>query len=321
MKKLIKNTGLMLLTLFCMVHSSCSKDNEPVSSRQEQVTVTLAMDSRGGELDKDVKDLHVLFVQNSVVIAHVNYNETNPLSGNTIKVIGIKRVATDIYAIANTSNIESLENLLDEIKDGDEIPANFEQTILNGIYPKVVAVDDYLPMSAKVSITNEEMRNAQNNIEKDVALLRAVARLDINIINTTSGSFTVNKINFGEFLAGGTYLFEGDKWNNFKQPSPGIDPTEISNNDNKTFSYYIYESPEEQSSYTIALDAAGAPDAVKTPVCFMDNAKDESGNPVTSIKRNMHVIINATVESTGMPIHLNVDVLEWISKPLGPTYQ
>ena len=116
-------------------------------------------------------------------------------------------------------------------------------------------------------------------------------------------------------------MFEGDKWNNFNQPSPGIDPTEISNNDNKTFSYYIYEGPETQNVYTIALDATGAPDAVKTPVCFMDNAKDESGNPVTSIKRNMHVKINATVESTGMPIHLNVDVLEWISKPLGPTYQ
>ena len=122
----------------------------------------------------------------------------------------------------------------------------------NGAFPAVAVPAAGLPMAGfKQVIVNQE------RVTERIEVVRAVARLDIELENATGSDMTVQSINLGAFVADQAYLFgqgneampEGTAYSTKAWEVSG----RIADGEKGTYSYYLYPSAAGADAYKLGL--------------------------------------------------------------------
>ena len=122
----------------------------------------------------------------------------------------------------------------------------------NGAFPAAAVPPTDLPMAgSKRVIVNQE------RVTEKIEVVRAVARLDIELENASGSAMTVQSINLGAFVANQAYLFgqgneampEGTAYSTKAWEVSGT----IGNEEKRTFSFYLYPSVAGANAYTLGL--------------------------------------------------------------------
>lgn len=161
----------------------------------------------------------------------------------------------------------------------------------NGAFPAAAVPAAGLPMAgSKQVIVNQE------RVTEKIEVVRAVARLDIELENVTGDEIRVERIPFGAFGADRAYLF-GQGGENEVMPDevtckefeiPGRNEV-IATGGKANYVYYIYPSAAGTGAYTMGLETGSW---TYNEVLL----KDDQGRDLTAMPRNTVYKINALVD-------------------------
>lgn len=308
MKKLRRYLGAIGLLLLMGVVTSCIKDDIATTSDADAVNITVNVGSRAADseafTDEGIKTLRLILVQDGRIVSNLRHDftttEGQPLLEKGINIIGLKKAATNFYAVVNE---ESAEVSFDR---GFAVGANFSerdfmQTVLEAkeaTFPKTDISEKGLPMQGKASKSKDEL---VDNVSVEIPVERVVARIDLNLVNNTGSTLDINHINFGNFFPSQTQLGEfapGTYAPKTFAESVKI-PATAGNNTHK-FTYYLYESQAGAGYYTVSLNDEKEYPAVPILV---------GGQQVTELLRNHILSITGTVNSSGW--ELTCEVAPW----------
>lgn len=309
MKKLRRYLGAIGLLLLMGVVTSCIKDDIATTSDADAVNITVNVGSRAADseafTDEGIKTLRLILVQDGRIVSNLRHDftttEGQPLLEKGINIIGLKKAATNFYAVVNE---ESAEVSFDR---GFAVGANFSerdfmQTVLEAkeaTFPKTDISEKGLPMQGKVSKSKDEL---VDNVSVEIPVERVVARIDLNLENNTGSTLDINKINFGNFFPSQTQL--GEFAPGTYAPKTFAESVEIpatAGNNTHKFTYYLYESQAGAGNYTVSLNDGKEYPAVPILV---------RGQQVTELLRNHILSITGTVNSSGWELTCEVNPWE-----------
>lgn len=122
----------------------------------------------------------------------------------------------------------------------------------SGAFPATAVPPTGLPMAgSKRVIVNQE------RVTERIEVVRAVARLDIELENASGSAMTVRSINLGAFVADQAYLF--GQGNEVMPEGTTCSPEvrsvsgSIADGKKETYSYYLYPSAAGADAYTLGL--------------------------------------------------------------------
>lgn len=162
-----------------------------------------------------------------------------------------------------------------------------------GAFPAAAVPLTGLPMAG-----SEPVKVNQERVTKEIKVVRAVARLDIELENASGSAMTVESIDFGKFVANQAYLFGGTghevpanvEYSNKNMPVN----RDISDGGTSTFSFYLYPSEAEAGKYKLGLTAnINNTNNTYTPQPLKDA---RNGNDLTAMPRNTLYRIHAIVD-------------------------
>lgn len=309
MKKLRRYLGAIGLLLLMGVVTSCIKDDIATTSDADAVNITVNVGSRAADseafTDEGIKTLRLILVQDGKVVSNSKHDftttEGQPLLEKGININGLKKAATNFYAVVNE---ESAEVSFDR---GFAVGVNFSerdfmQTVLEAkeaTFPKTDISEKGLPMQGKVSKSKDEL---VDNVSVEIPVERVVARIDLNLENNTGSTLDINKINFGNFFPSQTQL--GEFAPGTYAPKTFAESVEIpatTGNNTHKFTYYLYESQAGAGNYTVSLNDGKEYPAVPILV---------RGQQVTELLRNHILSITGTVNSSGWELTCEVNPWE-----------
>lgn len=162
----------------------------------------------------------------------------------------------------------------------------------NGAFPAAAVPAADLPMAG-----SKQVMVNQERVTERIEVVRAVARLDIELENVTGDEIVVERIPFGAFGADRAYLF-GQGGENEVMPDevtckefeiPGRNEV-IATGGKANYVYYIYPSAAGAGKYTMGLKIEGR-DEYKAQDLLNDR-----GLPLTEMPRNTVYKIRAVVD-------------------------
>lgn len=308
MKKLRRYLGAIGLLLLMGVVTSCIKDDIATTSDADAVDITVNVGSRAAEVDEDnsevlanegIKTIRLILVQKGKVVINSKHSFTSP-DGQTlleqgIRIIGIKKEATDFYAVVNEASVNVV---YDNMKIGTDFDVKvFSQAQLVP-YSEFKPEENRLPMVGSKSVSDIE-----DNATISIDVTRAVARIDLTINNETGSALEVNQVNFGKFFPDKGFLLgtpESEQIS-YSVKSFSEDNTTIAIDGSQLFSYYLYESLHGEA-YTVGM--TGSNDYDLAPI--VDKTTHQT---ISSLPRNTILKVNATANPTGWELFCNV--LPW----------
>lgn len=305
MKKLRRYLGAIGLLLLIGVVTSCIKDDIATTSDADMVNITVNVGSRAADsealTDEGIKTLRLILVQDGRIVSNLRHDftttEGQPLLEKGINIIGLKKAATDFYAVVNE---ESAEVSFDR---GFAVGANFSeqdfmQTVLEAkeaTFPKTDISEKGLPMQGKASKSENEL---VDNVSVEIPVERVVARIDLNLVNNTGSTLDINTINFGNFFPSQTQLGEfAPGTYDTKTFAENVEIPATAGNNTHKFTYYLYESQADAGNYTVSLNDGTEYPAVPILV---------DGQQVTELLRNHILSITGTVNSSGWELRCKV---------------
>lgn len=300
MKKINKYLGLFLLAWMTVAVSSCIKDNFTAETPAEKANITInigsrAIDANNSEVkdNEDIQTLRLILVQDGKIVVNSLYDystEQENVLNKSIYIIGLKAVPTDFYAIVNEASVTQ-----DFTDTSFPIGAPFDGTAFHQAQlASMDKVEKALPMAG--SIQQKAIIDGENI---EISVTRAVARIDLNVINKTGSALDVSKINFGKFFPSEGFLVETQGTPATSSKSFQENQT-IEANGKYEFTYYLYESP--QGEYKVGMDGSTRYDLAP----IIDS---ETNLQVTSLPRNTILKVNANANPTGWELQCNV--LPW----------
>ena len=167
--------------------------------------------------------------------------------------------------------------------------------------------EDGLPMAGSEQVLVNKERNTVK-----IEVVRAVARLDIELENVTGDEIRVERIPFGAFGADRAYLF-GQGGENEVMPDevtckefeiPGRNEA-IATGGKANYVYYIYPSAAGAGKYTMGLKIEGRADEYKE-----QNLLNDRGLPLREMPRNTVYKIRAVVDVDAITFR-GITVDEW----------
>ena len=261
---------------------------------EETAQVTLRFNTRAESAlaDEDVKegegmeDLQIVLYRrvNGVYTYYKKYDHEVPEgeTGSTTVDLGDVQLGDYLfYVVANGASA------------GLTDATGMEEDDLKGYVMKGGVFPAGLPMAGfEPVIVNQE------RVTKEIKVVRAVARLDIELENASGSAMTVQSINLGAFVANQAYLFGGTghevpanvEYSNKNMPVN----RDISDGGTSTFSFYLYPSEAEAGKYTLGLTAnINNTNKTYTPQPLKDA---RNGNDLTAMPRNTLYRIHAIVD-------------------------
>lgn len=121
-----------------------------------------------------------------------------------------------------------------------------------GAFPAAAVPLTGLPMAG-----SEPVKVNQERVTKEIKVVRAVARLDIELENASGSAMTVQSINLGAFVADQAYLF--GQGNEVMPEGTTCSPEvrsvsgSIADGKKETYSYYLYPSAAGADAYKLGL--------------------------------------------------------------------
>ena len=189
------------------------------------------------------------------------------------------------YAVANGGLTVSEEGMTEDKLKG--------YVMKGGVFPAEAVPPAGLPMAgSKRVIVNQE------RVTDSIKVVRAVARLDIELENVTGDEIRVERIPFGAFGADQTYLFGQDEESEVMPGEVKYEVFEITGRDEviatggkANYVYYIYPSAAGAGKYTMGLKIEGRADEYKE-----QNLLNDRGLPLREMPRNTVYKIRAVVD-------------------------
>lgn len=308
MKDLRKYLGLTGLMLLMGATTSCIKDDFS-ATEAHTANITVNIGSRSGEIDddnsevladEDIKTIRLILVQDGKVVSNSKHDFTTAagelLLEQGIRIIGLKQVPTDFYAVVNEASVNV--NYDTQFKINEAFNHNvFSQAQLVP-YAEFNPETNGLPMVGSQSVAAEAI---VDNATISIDVTRAVARIDLTINNKTASALEVNQVNFGKFFPDNGFLQEATSGQIFYDVKSFTENKTIAVDGNQTFSYYLYESLQGEA-YTVGM--TGSNDYDLAPI--VDKTTHQT---ISSLPRNTILKVNATANPTGWELFCNV--LPW----------
>ena len=297
MRYMKKYTSLTLLTLLVMLAGACSKDT-PMESRAESANITVNIASRG-QVDtgneevkehEGIKTLRLIMVQEGKVAGNWlrEYNDNSNSLTQTFRILGVKAVDTQLYAIVNEKGV----NL--DYAESFQVGSTFNNAIYNQaqLYEPKVA-ENGIPMEGYLRIPQADI---VNETSVSISVTRALARIDLTVNNKTGGELRIDQINFGAFFPVSGYLIKRKDGTVQNQTKDFTGDQTIVTNGTHTFTYYLFES--SGGTYTVGMKGSTNYDPAQI--------YDKDTKPIASIERNQILKINANANPTGWELACTV---------------
>lgn len=304
MKKLRRYLGAMGLLLLMGVVTSCIKDDIATMSDADAVNITVNVGSRAADseaLSNDgIKTLRLILVQDGKVVSNSKHDftttEGQPLLEKGINIIGLKKAATDFYAVVNEASVAVNYDELFKISETFRHNA-FSQVQLVP-YSEFKPEENGLPMVGSKSVSDIE-----DNATISIDVTRAVARIDLTINNKTGADLGVSKVSFGKFFPTNGFLLAQSDASVTYTTKTFDESNTIENAKSDVFTYYLYEScSEEEGVYKVGLN-----ESPEFPLTQIYDAVSKA--PIKEIKRNTILKINAIANASGW--ELQCEVAPW----------
>lgn len=226
---------------------------------EETAQVTLRFNTRAGSAltdenakkDEGMKDLQIVLYrrENGEYTYYDKYDHVVPEgeTGSTTVDLGDVQLGDYLfYVVANGASA----GLTDATgMEEDDLKG---YVMKGGVFPAAAVPPTVLPMAgSKQVIVNQE------RVTEKIEVVRAVARLDIELENASGSAMTVQSINLGAFVADQAYLFgqgneampEGTAYSTKAWEVSGS----IADGEKETYSYYLYPSAAGADAYKLGL--------------------------------------------------------------------
>lgn len=307
MKKLGRYLGAIGLLLLIGVATSCIKD-DIATTETGTANITVNISSRSGEVDndnsevlanEDIKTIRLILVQNGKVVSNSKHSFTAPdgqkLLEQGIRIVGVKKAATDFYAVVNEANVN--KNFESDFKVG----TTFDGPAFSQV--QLIAYSSFNSANGLPMVGCETKPSLSDGDEVMIKVTRAVARIDLNINNKTGADLNVSKVSFGEFFPTSGFLFSQSDASVQYTKKDFVESETIENEKSNVFTYYLYEScSNEEGIYKVGLN-----DSPEFPLTQIYDAVSKT--PIKEIKRNTILKINAIANASGW--ELQCEVAPW----------
>lgn len=307
MKKLGRYLGAIGLLLLMGVATSCIKD-DIATTETGTANITVNISSRSGEVDddnsevlanEDIKTIRLILVQNGKVVSNSKHSFTAPdgqkLLEQGIRIVGVKKAATDFYAVVNEANVN--KNFESDFKVG----TTFDGPAFSQV--QLIAYSSFNSANGLPMVGCETKPSLSDGDEVMIKVTRAVARIDLNINNKTGADLNVSKVSFGEFFPTSGFLFAQSDASVQYTEKNFVESETIENEKSNVFTYYLYEScSNEEGVYKVGLN-----DSPEFPLTQIYDAVSKT--PIKEIKRNTILKINAIANASGW--ELQCEVAPW----------
>lgn len=265
---------------------------------EETAQVTLRFNTRAGSALADeyakegegMKTLQVVLYRrqgSGYQFQHV-YKYTVGDSENGRYIVNLDDIQLGDYMFYVIVNGESVGMTVGE--EGMTEAALKDYPVRSTTFPTEGLPEAGLPMAgAKRVLVNKE------DISKEIEVVRAVAKVEIELKNESGSDITVNSINFGDFIANQAYLFgetghEVPAGDIYRDDNMQVNRY-ISDGGTSTFSFYLYPSEAGAGKYKLGLttntDKTYAPQPLKDA---------RNGNDLSAMPRNTLYRIHAIVD-------------------------
>lgn len=304
MKKLKRYLGAIGLLLLMGVVTSCIKDDIATTSDADAVNITVNVGSRAADseafTDEGIKTLRLILVQDGKVVSNSKHDftttEGQPLLEKGINIIGLKKAATNFYAVVNEASVAVNYDELFKISETFNHDA-FSQAQLVP-YSEFKPEENGLPMVGSKSVSDIE-----DNATISIDVTRAVARIDLTINNKTGADLGVSKVSFGKFFPTNGFLLAQSDASVTYTAKTFDESNTIENAKSDVFTYYLYEScSDEEGVYKVGLN-----ESPEFPLTQIYDAVSKA--PIKEIKRNTILKINAIANASGW--ELQCEVAPW----------
>lgn len=322
MKKLGKYLGITLL-LTWVVCSCIKEDFSPENN--DSASVTVKLDTRADDnnvlANEGIESVRLILVQggNIAVNEMIDFTkpENKPLLEKGITLLGVKAGATDFYAVVNETN--NVEYNFSGIKVGEPWDKNFNPslTVFQGKPYPTSNSEISLPMYGEKP--NESI---EDNKTITIDVTRAVARIDLNIVNNTGEPLKLDKVSFNDFFPNAGFLVSSeDKEFAYFAPTFDISDQNITvssdNKATKAFTCYLYESLKDPKTdpYKIGLMLGNKSYDMQPIQNFFPE--------INKLARNTILSITATInkKDEGTCAMVTCKVQPWNEQELGPTFE
>lgn len=252
----VMRKAIYMLSVLCLaaLWGGCQR-----GGGEETAQVTLRFATRAGSAltdenakkDEGMKDLQIVLYRrvNGVYTYYKKYDHEVPEgeTGSTTVDLGYVQLGDYLfYVVANRASA----GLTDATgMEEDDLKG---YVMKGGVFPAAAVPLTGLPMAgSKQVIVNQE------RVTERIEVVRAVARLDIELENASGSAMTVQSINLGAFVADQAYLFgqgneampEGTAYSTKAWEVSGS----IADGEKETYSYYLYPSVARADAYTLGL--------------------------------------------------------------------
>lgn len=330
---------LLVLTLFMVI--SCSKDNsmgkDDIGSLRLEIPmiedVSRASTEIGTDIENKIYSLRVLIldVDDNVICNHYVYSESGLT--NSVKIDKVPVGFVQMYVIANEeslgmdySNIETWKNSVVDEEGVKKILFTDKNEIKK--FPLRGSVfagqNTGLPMTWEhKSLEVVPQTEGGEQIIK-VELLRAVAKINLNVSHDYTQPIRITDVSFGPFMGDRFYLFKDANtivpeipddavYSDKDYPGLAIDlPVGIST---RTLTLYVYPSsaykPDMPEPYTVGFKSLINDDVITYPTKPILGA---DGLPIRQILRNKLININVKISETNTKF--DYDVVDWSSETI-----
>lgn len=307
MKKLGRYLGAIGLLLLIGVVTSCIKD-DIAATETGTANITVNISSRSGEVDndnsevlanEDIKTIRLILVQNGKVVSNSKHSFTAPdgqkLLEQGIRIVGVKKAATDFYAVVNEANVN--KNFESDFKVG----TTFDGPAFSQV--QLIAYSSFNSANGLPMVGCETKPSLSDGDEVMIKVTRAVARIDLTINNKTGADLGVSKVSFGKFFPTNGFLLAQSDASVTYTTKTFDESNTIENAKSDVFTYYLYEScSDEEGVYKVGLN-----ESPEFPLTQIYDAVSKA--PIKEIKRNTILKINAIANASGW--ELQCEVAPW----------
>ena len=281
---------------------------------EETAQVTLRFNTRAGSAledenvkeDEGMKDLQIVLYRrvNGVYTYYDKYDHVVPKGENGSTTVDLGDIQLGDYLFYVVANGASAGLTVGEEEMAEA--ALRGHIMRNGAFPAAAVPAAGLPMAgSKQVIVNQE------RVTEKIEVVRAVARLDIELENVTGDEIRVERIPFRAFGADQTYLFGQDEESEVMPGGVKYEVFEITGRDEviatggkANYVYYIYPSAAGAGKYTMGLKIEGR-DEYKEQDLLNDR-----GLPLREMPRNTVYKIRAVVDVDAITFR-GITVDEW----------
>lgn len=326
MKKTKQYISLLLAAFMATGLSSCIKEDYAGSS-DETATVNLVFDTRANgdatapvDENEGIKTMRVYITDEQGNVEFNIYQEyTDDQAQRTLTILGVPVGTKNFYVIANEKSVGlSAEEL------GEGVVTTIDDEFLNQIitnpdgnayFPKMRNQIGELGLPI-TGMKTDVVVSEDNDEPIQIDVTHAVAKVVLNVTNTSSEAIGLTGFSLGEFFVNKTNLFPdrvtipaGISSEGYSQTFDAPVTIPVNNEDTpvEVFTCYFYETPvgeDYENRFTLKLENNNG----------LDLEAKNFLTGVTAIERNTQVVINATISretAVDVTVTLNWRVKEW----------